>query len=89
VRRGSVRRFIFLAGVTVLLLGVFALIGSIETDDDYNCGTAIAPRRILIPERAEECRQTIRVARLRGAIILAVAVPAVVLTGPRSLLAPD
>ncbi len=83
------KRFVFLVGFTTLLLGVLVLMGAIEMDDDFNCGSPLAPRRILIPERAEQCRERIETARRLGVLIVAVATPAVLVTGPRSLLAPD
>ena len=83
------KRFVFLVGFTTLLFGVLVLMGAVEMDDDFNCGSALAPRRILIPDRAEECRERVETARRLGVVIVAVAAPAVLATGPRSLLAPD
>jgi hypothetical protein len=88
VRLGSVKRFAFLVGVVVLILGTIILMDPVATGA-HNCGTALTPKPSLLPEIAERCRPRLNRRRWLGGGITAVGALAVILPGPRCLLADD
>jgi hypothetical protein len=78
---------VFLVGVVVLFLGALILTDPISVGD-HNCGTALAPKRFVQVD-VRLCEAQIRQHRWLGAGILAVGAVALVLSGPRCLLADD
>jgi hypothetical protein len=84
---GSVKRFVFLVGVVVLILGSLILMDPVAAGD-HNCGTALAPKQ-FVQSGAEICDAQLRRRRWLGGGIFAVGALAVILPGPRCLLTDD
>jgi uncharacterized membrane protein len=88
VRRGPVKRVVFLAGVVVEFLGVLILMNPVSAGD-HNCGTALTPKQFLLPQNARICAPVIRRNRWRGAGVVVVGAVPLIVPGPRCLLADD
>jgi hypothetical protein len=88
VNTGPVKRMVFLIGVVIMILGVIFLMDPVAAGP-YNCGTALTPKQVLVPEKARICAPRIRQRRWYGGAIFAVGAVAVVLPGPRCLLVDD
>ncbi|MEW6474227.1 MAG: hypothetical protein AB1679_18400 [Actinomycetota bacterium] len=86
--RGAVKRLVFLVGVVAVTLGALILMDPVAAGD-HNCGTALTPKQFVLPENAERCETQIRRRRWLGTGILAVGAVALILAGPRCLLADD
>jgi hypothetical protein len=78
---------VFLVGVVVLSLGALILMDPVSVGD-HNCGTALAPKRFVQTD-VRLCNSQIRQRRWLGAGIFAVGAVALILPGPRCLLADD
>jgi hypothetical protein len=87
VRTGAVKRLVFLVGVVVLSLGTLILMDPVSVGD-HNCGTAVAPKKFVQTD-VRLCEAQIRQRRWLGAVILVVGAVALILPGPRCLLADD
>lgn len=85
---GAVKRLVFLVGVVIVILGGMILMDPVAAGP-YNCGTALAPKQVLVPEKARICEPQIRRRRWLGAGVFAVGAVAVILPGPRCLLTDD
>ncbi len=88
MRSGAVKRLVFLVGVVIVILGVIFLMDPVASGP-YNCGTALAPKQVLVPEKARACAPQLRQRRVYGGAIFAVGVVAVMVPGPRCLLVDD
>jgi hypothetical protein len=88
VRFASIKRLVVLIGVVVVILGALILMDPVAAGP-YNCGTALAPKQVLVPEKARVCAPQIRQRRWFGGAIFAVGAVAVMLPGPRCLLTDD
>jgi hypothetical protein len=78
---------VFLVGVVVLFLGTLILMDPVSVGD-HNCGTAVAPKKFVQTD-VRLCETQIRQRRWLGAVTFAVGAIALVLPGPRCLLADD
>lgn len=85
---GAVKRFTFLVGVVVVILGAIILMDPVATGP-HNCGNALAPKPGLLPEIAERCEPGINHRRWLGGAVFAAGAVAVILPGPRCLLIDD
>ena len=88
MRFGAVKRLVFLIGVVIVILGTMILMEPVAAGP-YNCGTALAPKQVLVPEKARICAPQIRQRRWYGGTIFAVGAIALILPGPRCLLVDD
>ena len=77
---GAVKRFVFLIGIAVTILGVLIL-NDPAAVGPYNCGTALAPKRFVQGENAGRCNEQIRWRRSLGAGVFVVGAIALVLPG--------
>ena len=88
VKSGPVKRLVFLVGVVIVILGIIFLMDPVAAGP-YNCGTALAPKQVLVPEKARACAPQLRQRRLYGVAIFALGAVAVMVPGPRCLLVDD
>ena len=88
VKSGPVKRVVVLVGVVIVILGIIFLMDPVASGP-YNCGTALAPKQVLQPEKARACAPQLRQRRVYGGAIFAVGVVAVIVPGPRCLLSDD
>ena len=88
MKSGAVKRLVFLVGVAIVILGVIFLMDPVAAGP-YNCGTALAPKQVLQPEKARACAPQLRQRRVYGGAIFVVGAVAVIVPGPRCLLTDD
>lgn len=87
---GTIKRLVFLAGVVISLLGMMFLLDPVAVAAGaHNCGTALSPKQVVVPEVAERCETRINRRRWLGAGIAVVGALALVLPGPRCLMVDD
>jgi hypothetical protein len=79
---------VFLVGVVIEFLGVLILMNPVSAGD-HNCGTALTPKQFLLPQNSRICAPQIRRHRWQGAGVLVVGAVALIVPGPRCLLADD
>jgi len=87
VSAGSIKRLVFLVGVVISILGVLILMDPVSAGD-HSCGNAVAPKKFVQGD-VRLCRSQIRQRRWAGAATVAVGAVALMVTGPRCLLAED
>lgn len=87
MKLGAVKRLVFLVGVVVLFLGTLILLDPVAAGT-HNCGTALAPKQ-FVQSGARSCAAQIERRRWLAAGVMAVGAVAVILPGPRCLLADD
>ena len=87
VKVGSIKRLVFLVGVVILILGVLILMDPVSAGD-HSCGNAIAPKKFVQGD-VRLCRSQIRQRRWAGAVVVVVGAAALIIPGPRCLLADD
>ena len=88
VTSGAIKRFVFLVGVVIVILGAMILMDPVAAGP-YNCGTALTPKQVLVPEKSRICQPQLRKRRWLGAGVFAVGAVALILPGPRCLLVDD
>ena len=84
---GSVKRFVFLVGIVISILGVLILMDPVSAGD-HNCGTALAPKKFVQTDK-RLCKAPLRQRRWAGAVVVVVGAAALIIPGPRCLLADD
>lgn len=84
---GALKRLVFLVGVVILFLGVLILNDPVSASG-HNCGTSLAPKRFVQTD-IRRCQAPLRERRRVGAGVVVVGGLALVVTGPRCLLADD
>ena len=84
---GSIKRLVFLVGIVVVILGVLILMDPVSAGD-HGCGNAVAPKRFVQGD-IRLCRSQINQHRWVGAAVVVVGAVALIVTGPRCLLADD
>ena len=85
---GSIKRLVFLVGIIIEILGVLILMDPVSTGDNHNCGNAVAPKRFVQTD-VRLCEGQIRKRRWAGGVIVVVGAAALIIPGPRCLLADD
>ena len=87
VKAGSVKRFVFLVGIVITILGVMILNDPVSAGD-HNCGTAVAPKKFVQTDK-RLCQGQLHQRRWVGAVVFVVGVAPLFIVGPRCLLADD
>jgi hypothetical protein len=87
VKVGSIKRLVFLVGVVIEILGILTLMDPVSAGD-HNCGNAVAPKRFVQTD-IRLCHGPIHQRRVAGAAVVVIGTTALIVTGPRCLLAED